>query len=58
MLAIMKSSGALDDLDINDEDFLDGHSRGRLHVKVMQAAYALGRMRAIEEIEEFEGVRP
>jgi hypothetical protein len=52
MLAIMKASGALDDLDINDEDFLGGHGRERLYVKAMQGAYALGRMRGIDECRE------
>ena len=52
MLAIMKASGALDDLDINDEDFLDGHYRADLYVKAMEAAYALGRMRGIDECRE------
>jgi hypothetical protein len=55
MLAIMQASGALNDLDISDEDFLGDHGRERLYVKAMQGAYALGRMRAIEEIE---GVEP
>lgn len=42
MLKIMKETGALDDLDINDEDFLDGHGRETRYVEVMEQAYALG----------------
>jgi hypothetical protein len=40
MLKIMQKSGALDDLDINDQDFLDGHGRERLYVAVMELTYA------------------
>jgi hypothetical protein len=42
MLRIMQESGALGELDINDEDFLGGHGREDSHVKVMELAYALG----------------
>ena len=49
MLAIMRASGALDDLDINDEDFLDGHHRANTYIKVMEAAYALGSLRVMDE---------
>lgn len=42
MLKIMKESGALDELDINDEDFIGGHGREVSHVKAMESAYALG----------------
>jgi hypothetical protein len=47
MLAIMKRTDALGELDINDEDFLGGHGRERSHVAVMQEAYKLGADQAV-----------
>jgi len=49
MLPIMHVSGALDILDINDEDFLGGHGRETTYVAAMKEAYALGVERAIIE---------
>lgn len=42
MLRIMQQSGALDDLDISDEDFIAGHGREDTYVKVIHLAYELG----------------
>lgn len=42
MLPIMEESGALDELDISDDDFLGGHRREATHVKAIQIAYNLG----------------
>lgn len=48
MLRIMRESGALSELDINDEDFLGGHRREESHVRVMELAYALARSELVE----------
>lgn len=46
MLKIMDETGALNHLDINEQDFLDGHSRADTYVKVIERAYTLGCERA------------
>lgn len=50
MLRIMRESGVLSELDINDEDFLGGHGREESHVRVMELAYAL----ALSELVEID----
>jgi hypothetical protein len=42
MLKIMQETDALDDLDISEDDFLDGHGREDLYVAVMERAWELG----------------
>jgi hypothetical protein len=49
MLPIMEQSGALSDLDINEEDFLGGHGREETHVKAIDLAYAAGLTEGISE---------
>lgn len=43
MLQVMREAGALQDLDISEEDFLGGHGRADIHVALLERAYALGR---------------
>lgn len=43
MVQMMRETGALQDLDISERDFLEEHGRADIHVALMERAYALGR---------------